>query len=133
MYPRRVGLLVVFLAGLVALAQPPMKVDLPAINPANAKLARSDDKLGSPATSLAFIEEKNLVVAGCEDGKLRVWAREKDKDLLVDAKMSTLNGHKGVITAVSASGSTLVSAGSDGKLLLWSLPGDKPTATLDAK
>src|SRR5689334_5419929 len=131
---RRVALLLLLFLVTLALAQQPPKSDpLPVINPANAKLARSDDKLRSPATSLAFVEAKGLIAIGGEEGKLRAWPRGQDKGLLVEAKMQALPGHEGVITAVAASGSTLVSAGSDGKLRVWNLPADKPAATLDGK
>src|SRR5207253_2090279 len=74
------------LAGL-ALAQP--KPDLPVINPATAKLLRTVEGLGSPGTSLALAEGGKWVVAGCEDGGLRLWAREEGKGLLEGAKMQT--------------------------------------------
>lgn len=127
-------LLVVVLAcaltGL-ALAQP-KPPDLPTINPTNAKLARTIEGLTSPATGLAFVEAGGLVVGSCEDGALRLWSRDQGKDLLVDARIQTLAAHKGTVTGLTAAGAVAVSAGMDGKLLVWNLPSDKPAHNLSA-
>jgi WD40 repeat protein len=123
------ALTMIFVMGV--LAQP--KVEYPALNPANAKLARSIETVGSPATSMTFVEAKNLIVIGCEDRKLRLFPREEGKDLLVDAKMLTIDGHTSFITALASAGTQFVSASSDGKVLLWNAGTDKPIATLETK
>ncbi|MFO0879187.1 MAG: WD40 repeat domain-containing protein [Gemmataceae bacterium] len=125
---RLVALAVLILGGLVV-AQP--KPDLPVIQPANAKLARTLEGMSSPATGLAQIEGKGVVV-GTENGSLFLWLREEDKAFLADAKPREIKGHAVPVTAVAAAGSLVASASVDGQILLWNQPADKPLHTLRA-
>jgi len=123
-----VPLVVALVTGVVLGQEKPP--ELPAIAPASAKLARTVEGLTSPGTSIAFADGKGVVVAGCEDGSLRLWTREEGKELLADAKMQTVKGHRETVTSVAAAGGVVASGSMDGKLLVWSLPADKPTHTL---
>src|SRR5262245_25999702 len=119
------------LLGAAPPAQPP-RPDLPAINPAGAKLLAATD-LGSPLTGVAFADGKGVLLAGGEDGRLRRWVTQQGKELLAaDTKPAVLEAHTAVVTAVAAVGATAVSASSDGKLLVWNLPADRPAHTLAA-
>jgi WD40 repeat protein len=128
-------LLVLVLAGSVALAlraQPP-KTDLPAINVNNAKLVATSPEMPGPLHCLAFHDDKGLLVAGCEDGTLRLWKAAEGKEPIdKDARGDAVKAHDRAVTAVAAAGTTLASASTDGKVLLWGLPPDKPMHTLKA-
>ena len=129
MRPRLTSLaLAVLVVTGFALAQP--KIDFPVLNLGNAKLLRSSDPLDSLPTGIAFVEAKGVVVVGCEDGSLRTWARGEGKDFLEDAKMQKLTAHASTVTAVAAGGGVAASAASDGKVLVWNLPADKPAQTI---
>jgi WD40 repeat protein len=97
-------------------------------------VARQDQTatgLDGPGVAVAYSEDKGLLVA-CEGQTLRYWPREEGKDLQLAGPPHVLKGHQGPVLAVAASGPTVASAGADGKVLLWAMPGDKVTHTLDA-
>ncbi len=122
-------------AGLVgvALAQPPKAPPYPPLNLAVAKLAQTATGLNGPGVGLAFSEDKKRLVVGCEDGTLHVWAEVEGKALLgADVKPQVIKAHSGPVTAVTAGGPTVASAGVDGTLLTWALPADKPAQTMKA-
>ncbi len=126
--------LILALLLVVAVAAQPAKVEYPVLNLNNAKLVVATPELDSPLTSIVFLEGKGLLVAGGEDGALRLWTAQQGKEVIdKEGKGQRLAAHSGVITAVAAAGSTLASASSDGKVLFWGLPPDKPTHTLDVR
>jgi WD40 repeat protein len=114
-------------AALQAQPKPPA---FPPLNLGVAKLSQTAN-LDAPATSLAFDDSKGILVVGAEDHLVRVWTRTEGKDLLAsDAKVQVLRGHSSPVTAVAGGGGLFASAGSDGKVLIWKLPDDKPARTL---
>ncbi len=119
-------------AGLLAQAQP-AKPGLPPINVNNARLVVASPEQPGPLTSVVFHDDKGLLVAGCEDGTLRLWKSAPDKEPLdKDSKAEAIKAHEKVVTAVALGGHTLVSGSTDGSVRLWSLPPDKPTQTIKA-
>ncbi len=66
---------------------------------------------------LALSPTHHLVAAAAQDGMIRLW------DMDADWKMYTLTSHTGPVTSVAfdASGSTLFSAGNDGKVYIWDI------------
>jgi WD40 repeat protein len=130
MNPRFLALGLAAAFALAAWAQQP-KTDIPAINVNNAKLVVASPEVGSPLTSVVFNEEKGLLIAGAEDGSLRLWKAEEGKEVIdKDAKGQIIKAHDKVVTSLATGGSTLASASTDGKILLWGLPPDKPTQTI---
>jgi WD40 repeat protein len=124
--------LLAFAVVTVALAQPP-KGDWPALNPNDAKLVKAGPPLPAPATAVAALDAKNLILVGCEDGSLLVYTRVADKDWIADAPKA-IKAHGSGVTAVAAAGGTITSASSDGKVHVWAVPpGDKPLRAIDAK
>jgi WD40 repeat protein len=128
------GSLLAFTVGLSALfaqKQPPPKAPvLPAINPAIAKLDQTA-ALDSPGTALAARESSDLLVAACEDHTLRYWLKDGAAPLkIADTAAHVLKGHDAPVLAVAVAGSTVASASADGKVLIWTLPGDKIARTL---
>jgi WD40 repeat protein len=84
-------------------------------------------------TPVTVHEGKGLLVAGGEDGSLRLWKASSGKEAIdKDSKGQVLRAHRGVVTSLATAGTTLASGSSDGKVLLWKLPPDKPTHTLTA-
>jgi WD40 repeat protein len=130
------GSLLALLIGLSAASaqkQPPPKTPaLPAINPAIAKLDQTA-ALDSPGTALAARANSDLLLVACEDHTLRYWLKDGSAPLrIADTTAHVLKGHDAPVTAVAAAGGTVASASVDGKILLWSLPGDKIAHTLKA-
>jgi WD40 repeat protein len=129
-------LLTLALAGTVVLvvgAQQPAKPDLPPINVNNARLVAASAEQPGPLTGVVFHDDKGLLVAGCEDGTLRLWKAAPDKEPLdKDARGEAIKAHERVVTAVAIGGTTLVTGSTDGQVRLWNLPPDKPTQTIKA-
>ncbi len=125
--------LTVGLSVVSAQKPPPSKPPaLPPINPAIAKLDQTAT-LDSPGTALASGDKSDLLVAACEDHTLRYWLKDGAAPLrIADTAAHVLKGHDAPVTAVVAAGGTAASASVDGKILLWSLPGDKIVHTLKA-
>src|SRR5262245_3926438 len=72
---------------------------LPTLNVANAKLVATSPDLGSPLTCVAINEGKGVLIAGCEDGTLRRWKVEQDKDPIdKDSKGETIKAHSSAVT-----------------------------------
>jgi WD40 repeat protein len=118
---------------VVARAQAP-KPNYPPLNVNLAKLVVATPEVGTPLTSLVLNEDKGVLVAGGEDGGLRLWKAQEGKEVIdKDGKGQLVKAHGGVVTALATAGTTLASASSDGKVLLWGLPPEKPTHTLDLK
>jgi WD40 repeat protein len=115
-------------------AQPPAApFDPTVINPAQARPdSTGNGRLASPGFAIAYSEGSGLLVASCEDGSLHYW--EKDVALGVrgaDAAAHIVPAHRGPATALVAAKTLIASAGSDGKILIWDLPGEKAVHTLD--
>jgi WD40 repeat protein len=123
-------LLTGFLPPVAARIQPPKPAPLPAVNPAVAHLEQTATGLDGPAMALAVNEEVGLLVVGCEGHTLRYWVRDANKGWQLAATPHVLKGHQAPVTAVAAAGKTLASAGADGKVILWAVPGDRPLHTL---
>ncbi len=130
---RLLPIVLLTLMGAFAAGQPPKPPAFPAINPGIAKLSQTVTDLGSPGTGIAFNEAKGLLVAGFEDGSLRVWRKAPDKEFLAgEDKGQILKAHVKAVTSISAGGEFFASASIDGKVLVWKLPADKPVATIHA-
>jgi WD40 repeat protein len=126
-------LALVALLGTAALAQPPKQPAFPAINPAIAKLSQTVTDLGSPGVGISFCEDKGLLVAGFEDGTIRLWKKAEDKEFLTgEDKGQLVKAHARTVTGVTAGGSVIASGSTDGKVLMWSPPADKPVHALSA-
>jgi WD40 repeat protein len=132
---RAVAVLAAF-AGVATLfaQQPAAPADPTAINPAQARPdPTGNGRLASPGFAIAYSEGPGLLVAACEDGSLHYW--EKDVALGVrgaDAAAHIVTAHRGPATALAAARNLIASAGSDGKILIWDLPGEKALLTLEA-
>jgi WD40 repeat protein len=121
------------LIATVALGQPPKPPAFPAINPAIGKLSQTVTDLGSPGLGVVFTDTKDLLVAGFEDGTLRVWKKADDKEFLSgEDKGQLLKAHARAVTGVCAGGNLFASGSTDGKLLVWNPPADRPAQTLSA-
>ncbi len=110
-------------AGFGALGQQPAKGPVfPPINPAVARLDKTMGGLDGPGYAIAYGEDMDLLVAGCEGGSIQGWK----KDVLLGFRngtgsANTLSGHLGPVVALAWNGGkTLASAGADRKILLWS-------------
>ena len=103
-------LLTVALAALIAVAadaRQDKQPTLPALNVGNAKLIATSPDLGSPLLCVAISEGKGVLIAGCEDGTLRRWKVEKDKDPIdKDSKGETIKAHACPVTCCAAAGAT---------------------------
>lgn len=108
-------------------AQAPPSPAPPPINPAQAKLDQTLAGLDGPGLGLALGEGPGILAAACEGGTIQYW----DRDVLLGVRMgdrtpNVLRGHQGSITALAWQGGPLLaSAGTDQKILLWSMPGGK--------
>ena len=89
-------LLTFALAGAVVLVvqAQPAKPDLPPINVGIAKLVAASAEQPAPLTGVVFHDDKGLLVAGCEDGTLRLWKAAADKEPLgKDSKGEAIKAH----------------------------------------
>src|SRR6516164_3392438 len=123
--------IVLFVAGW-ALAQQPMASPLPAINAAQARPDGVAAGLDGPGTAVAYSEATGILLAACEKGTMQAW----DKDVVLgirsgDTPPDRRNGHKGQVLALTFTGNLVASGGSDGKVMIWDLSGDKALFTLD--
>jgi WD40 repeat protein len=133
---RRIGLLV--LVGLMTAngtAQQPMPMPVyPPINPAVARLEQTLGGLEGAGVGIAANDATGLLLAACEGRALHYWP----PDLLLGIRASdgggfSLSAHEGALTGLAVGGSVVATSGTDGKVLLWALPQDKPRLTLDVK
>src|SRR5260370_12568731 len=111
--------------------QPPKPPDIPAINPALARLDATLGGLDGPGFTIAADEDAGLLAAGCERGSIPYW--NKDVSMGVRAGAGTvhaLSGHQGPVLALAWRGGVLASAGADQKIHLWSIADNKPRQTL---
>jgi WD40 repeat protein len=76
--------------------------------------------------ALACSPDGTLVVTGCADGLVRAWTLETG-----EIRWTSL-AHTGEVTALAFAGSqTLLSAGSDGQVLIWETASGQQTGTLE--
>jgi hypothetical protein len=111
--------LAVVLAGS---AQPPAASPGPPINPAAARLDHTIAGLDGPGFAIAVSEAADVLAASCDRQTIQYWT----KDVLMGIRVAAgtphvLHGHEGAVTSLASAGTTLVSAGADGKVLVWDL------------
>ncbi|HZT82262.1 MAG TPA: WD40 repeat domain-containing protein [Gemmataceae bacterium] len=117
-----------------AFAQQPAKPALPPIDPAKARLDQTVTGLDGPGFGIAANEEAGMLAAACEGGTVQCWNKDVSMGVRVGERTAgVLKGHKGPVTALAWHGGRLASAGADGKVILWAMPGGKPLHTLTAK
>lgn len=112
-------------------AQQPAPV-LPPIVPANAKLDQTIEKLPGPGVAIAVSEPAGILAAACESGKIVYWNKAVGLGVRVGNETpNVLEGHRGPVLALAFVDHTLASGGSDGKLILWSMPDGKASHTIE--
>lgn len=133
MHIPRTALLVVFVTTLVASAQQP-PAPYPAIKADAARLDQTaSSDLDGAGFCIAYSEDTGLLVAGCERHSLHYW----DKDIAMGVRAAehsphVMQAHHGPVLALATAGEYVISAGSDGKIIVWNLPAEKTVYTLDA-
>jgi WD40 repeat protein len=133
MHIQRSALLVVLITALVVFAQQPPS-PFPAIKPDAARFDQTaSSDLDGAAFCVAYSEDSGLLVAGCERQTLHYW----DKDIAMGVRAAdhsphVVKAHQGPVLAVVAAGQHVVSAGTDGKIIVWNLPAEQTVYTLDA-
>lgn len=115
--------------------QPPAKPpDLPAINPAQARLEQTITGLDGPGFAIAASQATDTVAVGCDRGTIQAW--KKDVLLGIRAGSGTgniLRGHQGAVIALAwRGGPILASAGYDRKLIFWNMADGKAAHTVTA-
>jgi WD40 repeat protein len=116
-----------------AVAQPPAKPPtLPPINPAAARLDVTAGGLDGPGFAVAVHEPTGMVAAACEEGTIRYWHRDVAIGVRSgDGTPNVLRGHSGPVLSLAWSKTgALVSAGAEGKVIIWDVAGARPQATL---
>lgn len=90
------------------------------------KVVEFMDCPGSRARCLAFNRHGTLLAVGCESGQVVIW------DYLTQAVDRSLLGHSKEVTSLTWSrcGRQLLSAGLDGRLVIWALPCGSQAASL---
>lgn len=127
------ALVLVAVSGGLSAAPPPKAPPAPPVNPGVARLLETTAQLGSPLRAVAYRDAGGLLIAAGDDGALRYWTRDAAGDWkLAESKPRVLPGHQGPMLALAVAGETVATGGADGKVLLWSLPGDKIARTLTA-
>jgi len=126
-----------WLAGVLAAAvmgalsgQPPPP--LPPVNPAAARLDATLGGLDAPGVGVV-VTDGGLLVAACENGSLHYWDRDAQFGVRGgDHPPTRVAGHAAPLIALAAvPGGVATAGGGDCKIVLWSLPAEKATATLD--
>jgi len=133
MHIHRSALLLTLIVAIIANAQQPPP-QYPAIK---ADAARFDQTASSDLDGagfcIAYSDETGVLVAGCERRTLHYW----NKDIAMgvraaDTSANVVKAHAGPVLAVVAAGKHVVSAGTDGKVIVWDLPAEKALHTCDA-
>lgn len=93
----------------------------PAAQP--ARLERIVASLDGPGCALAFNPDLEMLAVGTERGSVQLWNRDVLHGVRSGEKTAdTLPAHGGVVTTLASRASWLVTAGTDRRLCLWSLP-----------
>jgi WD40 repeat protein len=132
MHLQRSALIVFLSATLVAHAQQPQQY--PAIKADAARFDQTaSSDLDGAGFAIAYSEESGLLVAGCERHSLHYWGKDIATGVRgADTSAHAVKAHKGAVLALVAAGKQIVSAGTDGKVIVWDLPAEKAAHTLDA-
>ena len=104
----------------------------PGIAPATARLDQTLGGLDGPGFALVHREDGDLVFAACERGTIQYWAKDVWMGVRTGEKTPhVLKGHEGPVIALArAAGTTLASAGADGKVLIWDVAELKAKQTI---
>lgn len=133
MHLQRTALFLVLLTALVAAGQQPQP-QYPAIKPDAARFdqnATSD--LDGAGFCIAYNEDSGLLAAGCERHTLHYWGKDIAMGVrAADHSAHVVKAHQGLVLALVPAGENFVSAGTDGKIIVWSLPAEKMIHTFDA-
>ena len=90
-----------FALTLVLAQQPPKPPELPAINPAQARLDQTLAGLDGPGFALAADEPSGILAAGCERGTIAYWNKDISLGVRTVANtVQTLSGHQGPVLAL---------------------------------
>jgi WD40 repeat protein len=82
---------------------------------------------------VAFDKGTTYLVAGFEDGSLRLWSKAQEKEYLSgEDKGKLIKAHTRAVTSVSAGGGFVASGSTDGKVLVWTPRVDGMVKTLVA-
>jgi outer membrane protein assembly factor BamB len=133
MHLQRSALLLSLLTAIVVVAQQPPS-PYPAIKPDAARFDQSaTSDLDGAGFCIAYNEDTGLLVAGCERHALHYW----DKDIVMGVRAAdhaphVVQAHQGPVLALVMASERVVSAGTDGKIIVWNLPAEKTVYTLDA-
>src|SRR5262245_7386063 len=129
----RSALILLLSLAIIAGAQQPAP-QYPAIKADAARFdqAASSD-LDGAGFCVAYGDETGVLVDGCERRTLHYW----DKDIAMgvraaDTSAHVVKAHAGPVLALIMAGKQVVSAGTDGKVLVWDLPAEKTLHTFDA-
>jgi len=133
MHIQRSALILSLVTALVVSAQQP-STPYPAIK---ADAARFDQTacsdLDGAGFCIAYSESSGVLVAGCERRTLHYWSKDIAMGVrAADHSPHTVQAHQGLVLALVAAGERFVSAGTDGKIIVWELPAEKTIHTLDA-
>jgi len=113
--------------------KPPAPSPLPAINPALARPNGSVGGLDGPGLAIAHDDAAGLLIAGCENGELCLWSQDVIRGVRVgDYPAAQFKAHEGQILALASADGVTVSAGIDGKILVWDFATGKLLHTLTA-
>jgi WD40 repeat protein len=133
MFRQRLALLGLLFAGIIVHAQQPSP-DIPAIKADAARFdqAASND-LDGAGFSVCYSDETGLLVAGCERRTLHYWTKDIAMGVrAADTSAHVVKAHAGPVLALAAAGKHVVSAGTDGKVIVWDLPAENALHTCDA-
>ncbi len=124
----------VFFTSAWAQPQPAKPPALPPINPALAHLDQTVGGLDGPGLAVAVKESGDLLIAGGEQGSLQLWGKDVSMGIrCADGTPNLVRAHDGPVTALAWNGGpVLASAGTDKKIILWDVAGQKPLHTLPA-
>jgi hypothetical protein len=105
---------------------------LPPIDPQQARLEQTISSLDAPGSALAYSERLGMLALGSDDGAIQVWDRDVLQGIRSGGRTSSvLHGHAGAVLALAWNdGPFLASAGSDRKVMLWSMPDGKISQTI---
>jgi WD40 repeat protein len=106
----------------------------PAIDPTQARLDQTIDKLPGPGLAIAANAQTGILAAACDSGKIVYWNKAVGLGVRVGSETpNVLSGHQGPVLSLAwSSGSVLASGGADRKVILWAMPDNRALHTIDA-